>query len=113
MVLDKPAEPRWEMFDEKFFMDGDDLDLCIRAARGSDKVVYDGRVQIAHFKRQSEAKEYGTMSEAIFDANGDVSLKLFANSRFSRTKCVLAFALWTRVATLQASVRRHRRVQPL
>jgi len=36
------------LFDERFFMYGDDLDLCVRVARAGYRIVYDGRVQITH-----------------------------------------------------------------
>ena len=38
--------PDGEVFDERFFMYGDDLDLCIRVARAGWRIVYDGRVRI-------------------------------------------------------------------
>jgi GT2 family glycosyltransferase len=101
------------VFDEKFFMYGDDLDLCIRTTRAGYKVVYDGRVEIIHFKGKSVAKEWETMSQAIFDANRDVYLKHFGQSSFSRLKYGIAFGAWKIIATLRAKLRGHRRVQPL
>ena len=112
-ALEKLAGPGGAVFDERFFMYGDDLDLCIRVGRAGFKVVYDGRVRITHLKGQSVAKDYGAMSEAIFDANRDVYLKHFGHSPFSRAKYVAAFAVWKGVAKVRAKLRGHRRVQPL
>jgi hypothetical protein len=103
------------VFDERFFMYGDDLDLCIRVARAGFRIVYDGRVRITHLKGVSVGKEYDAMSHAIFDANRDVYLKHFnpRRSRFVEWKYTLAFNLWKRVALLRARWRGHRAVRPV
>jgi hypothetical protein len=109
------APPPYAIFDERFFMYGDDLDLCIRVARAGWSVVYDGRVAITHLKGKSVARDYGRMARAIFDANRDVYLKHF-NPRGSilvAWKYRLAFGLWKRVALFRARLRGHRRVRPL
>ena len=102
------------LFDEAFFMYGDDLDLCIRMARAGYKIVYDGRVQITHLKGVSVAKDYDRMARAIFDANRDVFLKHFnpRGSRLVRWKYRAAFGLWKAVALLRAQLCGQRRVQP-
>jgi N-acetylglucosaminyl-diphospho-decaprenol L-rhamnosyltransferase len=79
--------PRWlfaeevaedgAVFDEQFFMYGDDLDLCIRVGMAGFRIVYDGRVAITHLKGVSVAKEFDAMARAIFDANREVYLKHF------------------------------------
>jgi len=104
-----------QVFDEKFFMYGDDLDLCIRVARAGYTIVYDGRVQITHLKGQSVAKEYDAMSVAIFDANRDVYLKHFnpQNFRLVRWRWRLAFGLWKKISLWRARRRGHHRVRPL
>ncbi len=114
-VLEEIAGPVGAVFDEQFFMYGDDLDLCIRVARAGWKIVYDGRVRITHLKGQSVAKDYEAMSRAIFDANRDVYLKHFnpRNSRLVRWKWQLTFALWRTLAQWRARWRGHRRVQPV
>ena len=115
-VLDQVAEPKPPaVFDEKFFMYGDDLDLCIRVARAGCAIVYDGRVRITHLKGQSVARNYDAMSRAIFDANRDVYLKHFnaRGSAFARWKYTAAFGLWKFVARLRAQLRGHRQVRPL
>ena len=107
-VLEKTGQ-----FDENFFMYGDDLDLCIRIARGGYRIVYDGRRRITHLKGQSVAKDYDRMSTAIFDANRDVYLKHFGTSALARTKWRAMFGLWKLVALLRAKWRGHRRVRPV
>lgn len=113
-VLNEIA-PDGRVFDEAFFMYGDDLDLCIRVARAGRKIVYDGRVRITHLKGLSVAKNYEAMSAAIFDANRDVYLKHFnpRNSRLVRWKWRLAFGAWKAVSRLKSCLRGHRRVRPL
>lgn len=103
------------LFDEGFFMYGDDLDLCIRVARAGFRIVYDGRIKITHLKGLSVAKDYGSMSQAIFDANRDVYLKHFnpGNSRMVRWKYQFAFWLWKKVALLRARLRGHGKVRPV
>jgi GT2 family glycosyltransferase len=103
------------VFDEAFFMYGDDLDLCIRVARAGHRIVYDGRVEITHLKGVSVAKDYDRMACAIFDANRDVYLKHFnpRGRRIGRWKYQIAFGAWKRLARLRARLRGYRRVKPL
>ena len=103
------------VFDDSFFMYGDDLDLCIRVAKAGWRIVYDGSVSITHLKGVSVAKDYGAMSQAIFDANRDVYLKHFnpRRAQWVRWKYVLAFGAWKIVGRILAKVRGHRRVRPL
>lgn len=102
------------VFDERFFMYGDDLDLCIRVTRAGYRNVYDGRVAITHLKGQSVARDYARMSVAIFDANRDVYLKHFnpRGSRLVSWKYRAAFGLWKRVAQLRAALAGYRQVRP-
>ena len=103
------------VFDERFFMYGDDLDLCIRVARAGWRVVYDGRVAITHLKGLSVAKSHEAMSAAIFDANRDVYLKHFnpRGSAWVRWKWRAAFGVWKTVARWRARWRGYRQVRPL
>lgn len=113
-VLERVA-PDGEVFDARFFMYGDDLDLCIRVGRSGFRIVYDGRFRITHLKGVSVARDFDRMSRAIFDANRDVYLKHF-NPRGSvlvRWKYKLTFGSWKRVALCKAWLRGHRRVRPL
>jgi len=111
-LAEKVAE-NGAVFDERFFMYGDDLDLCIRVARAGLRVVYDGRVQIVHLKGLSVARDFEKMSRAIFDANRDVYLKHFARSPLARLKYRAAFGAWKAVALARARLRGHRRVRPV
>jgi hypothetical protein len=112
-VLEEIAGPDGAVFDERFFMYGDDIDLCIRMGRTGRRIVYDGRASITHLKGVSVAKEYETMSAAIFDANRDVYLKHFGRSWFSRWKWRLAFGVWKFAARIRARLRGSRREQPV
>lgn len=107
--------PDGAVFDERFFMYGDDLDLCIRVARAGWRIVYDGRVRLTHLKGVSVARDYDRMATAIFDANREVFLKHFnpRGSAWVRWKYTAAFGLWRRVALLRARLRGHRKVRPL
>ncbi len=107
--------PDGRVFDERFFMYGDDLDLCIRVARAGRRIVYDGRVRITHLKGVSVAKDYDAMSRAIFDANRDVYWKHVKphGSRWVRWKYTVAFGAWKRVALWRAQRRGHRAVRPV
>jgi GT2 family glycosyltransferase len=102
------------VFDEAFFMYGDDLDLCIRVARAGYRIVYDGRVQMTHLKGLSVGKDYERMAPAIFDANRDVYLKHFNphGARIVRWKYQLAFGAWKVLAQLRARISGHRQVKP-
>lgn len=108
------------VFDENFFMYGDDLDLCIRVVQAGYRLVYDGSVQITHLKGLSVAKELEAMSRAIFDANRDVWLKHFVPeprdawaARWTIWKYRVAFAAWKTVARWRARLRGHRKVRPV
>ena len=115
MMTRREVLERVGLFDEAFFMYGDDLDLCIRVAHAGYRIVYDGRVQITHLKGLSVAKDWAAMSKAIFDANREVYLKHFNphGSAPVRWKYQLAFGAWKRIALLRARWRGHRRVKPL
>jgi GT2 family glycosyltransferase len=104
-----------QIFDEAFFMYGDDLDLCIRVTRAGWKIVYDGRISVLHLKGISVAKDFDLMSRAIFDANRDVYLKHFnpRKSRLIRWKYTIAFAIWKWISLTRARLRGHRRVRPV
>ncbi|MEZ5275164.1 MAG: glycosyltransferase family 2 protein [Opitutaceae bacterium] len=103
------------LFDEDFFMYGDDLDLCYRFTQAGYRVVYDGRVSITHLKGTSVAKDYERMSRAIFDANKAFYLKHFnpRKSRLVELKYDLAFGAWKLVSRLRAGLSGYRRVKPL
>lgn len=111
--FDRVAGPGGAVFDEDFFMYGDDLDLCIRVAAAGGRIVYDGSVTITHLKGLSVARDYDRMAHAIFDANRDVYLKHFGGTAFARWKWRTLFGLWKRVALWRARWRGHRQVRPV
>jgi hypothetical protein len=115
MLARREVLERVGLFDEAFFMYGDDLDLCLRVARAGYKIVYDGRGQLTHLKGVSVAKDYDRMARAIFDANRDVFLKHFnpRGSRLVRWKYRSAFSLWKTVALFRAQLCGQRRVRPV
>lgn len=113
-VFDRVANPGPPMvFDEQFFMYGDDLDLCARVHQAGFRIVYDGSCEIVHLKGQSVARDFQTMSTAIFDANRDVYLKHFAPHILARWKWRVMFGAWKRLALWRAARRGHRRVRPV
>lgn len=106
------------VFDESFFMYGDDLDLCIRVGRAGFRIVYDGSVRITHLKGVSVAKDFDVMSRAIFDANREVFLKHFVPvgawwAGLVRLKYAVAFGVWKAIALTRAKLRGHRKVRPV
>ncbi|MEO5957793.1 MAG: glycosyltransferase family 2 protein [Opitutaceae bacterium] len=113
-VLARVAE-NGAVFDEQFFMYGDDLDLCMRVSGAGYRIVYDGSVRIVHLKGVSVARDFEKMSQAIFDANRDVFLKHFNphGSAWVRWKYQLAFGGWKTFALVRGRWRGHRRVRPL
>ena len=115
MMTRREVLERVGLFDEAFFMYGDDLDLCIRVARTGYRIVYDGRWAITHLKGRSVARDYDRMARAIFDANRQVYLKHFnpRGSRLVRWKYTAAFGLWKAIALWRARARGHRQVRPL
>lgn len=115
LSLIAPRAQHARVFDDRFFMYGDDLDLCIRVRKAGYRIVYDGSVSITHLKGVSVAKDYDAMARAIFDANRDVYLKHFNphNSAVVRWKYLLAFAAWKRVALWKAGARGYKKVRPV
>lgn len=56
MVLRTEALRQAGIFDESFFMYGEDLDLALRIKQKGWKVYYDPAVQVLHYKRESSKK---------------------------------------------------------
>jgi len=51
-------------FDERYFMYGEDLDLCRRVHDGGWRVVYDPGATIVHYGNRSGARRYGEVRDA-------------------------------------------------
>jgi hypothetical protein len=115
MMCPRSALLRFGVFDEQFFMYGDDLDLCYRCQKAGYKVVYDGRVKVIHLKGMSSTKDSENMSRAVFSATKQFYLKHFNphNSIFVKWKYDLLFNAWRLLALLKARVTGYKKARPL
>lgn len=103
------------VFDEQFFMYGDDLDLCYRIHQAGYRVVYDGRVQMIHIKGASSSKESDKMAKAVFSSTKQFYLKHFnpQHSWLVNLRYALLFGAWERFAALKACIKGNGRARPL
>lgn len=103
------------VFDEQFFMYGDDLDLCHRIRQAGYRVVYDGRVEMIHIKGVSSSKSADSMSRAVFSATRQFYLKHFNphHSALVALKYRALFGAWQALATIKARLKGYRRARPL
>jgi len=115
MLLPRRHLARIGLFDERFFMYGDDLDLCLRCTRAGLRVVYDGRHAIIHLKGQSSAKEYRVMSREVFRGTKQFYLKHFNpdRSRWRKWQFDALFGCWEMTARLLGQLRGHKLARPL
>lgn len=115
MLLPRRHLARIGLFDERFFMYGDDLDLCLRCTRAGLRVVYDGSHSITHLKGQSSAKEYRTMSRELFRGTKQFYLKHFNpdRSRWRKWQFDALFGCWEMMARLLGQLRGHKLACPM
>jgi N-acetylglucosaminyl-diphospho-decaprenol L-rhamnosyltransferase len=115
MMCPRRALQRVGVFDEQFFMYGDDLDLNFRFKQAGYRVVYDGRTQIIHIKGASSSKEADKMAKAVFHATKQFYLKHFNphGSWLVTLKYAALFGAWEALASLKASLKGYRRARPL
>jgi hypothetical protein len=115
MMCPRSALLRFGVFDEQFFMYGDDLDLCYRCKKAGYKVIYDGRVKMIHLKGMSSAKASDKMSRAVFSATRQFYLKHFNphNSVFIKWKYDVLFGAWQLLALVKARVTGYKKARPL
>ena len=102
-------------FDERFFMYGEDLDLCYRCTLAEFQIVYDGRHTITHYKGRSSSKDHRVWSEQVFTSTEQFFQKHF-NPRHSwwvGLKYRLLLRLWYRVSQFQARRRGHALARPV
>lgn len=103
------------LFDETFFMYGEDLDLCLRCSQKNLRVVYDGRCSVVHLKGRSSTKEYRSMSNEVFVGTKHFYLKHFnrQNSRWVRYKYEFLFWLWRTYSLTAAVLMQNKTARPL
>jgi GT2 family glycosyltransferase len=115
MLSSRKALARFGIFDEQYFMYGDDLDLCYRCRQAGYKVVYDGRVSIIHIKGVSSSKDAERMAHEVFRGTQQFYLKHFnpRNRSLVRVKYRLMFGAWETMARARARFHKHNKAQPL
>ncbi|MEI9894329.1 MAG: glycosyltransferase family 2 protein [Chthoniobacter sp.] len=115
MLISRRHLARIGLFDERFFMYGDDLDLCLRCTRAGLRVVYDGRYAIIHLKGQSSAKEYKAMSHEVFRGTKQFYLKHFNpdRSRWRKWQFDALFGCWEMATRVLSQLRGHKLARPL
>jgi len=115
MMISRRHLAKIGLFDERFFMYGDDLDLCLRCTRAGLRVIYDGRHAITHLKGQSSAKEYRAMSHELFRGTKQFYLKHFnpERSRWRKWQFDALFGCWEMTARLLGQLRGHKLARPL
>jgi GT2 family glycosyltransferase len=115
MMCPRSALLRFGVFDEQFFMYGDDLDLCYRCQKAGYKVVYDGRVKMIHLKGVSSAKDSEKMSVAVFLGTKQFYLKHFNphHALFVRWKYDVLFGAWQLLSLLKARLSGYKGARPL
>ena len=115
MMMRRELLEKIGLFDEQFFMYGEDLDLCYRCQQAGYQVIYDGRHTIIHLKGQSSAKNYRAASRQIFIATEQFYQKNFnpTNSRIVRLKFHLLFFVWRNLSQLIAGLSGYKKARPL
>jgi hypothetical protein len=115
ILCPRQALLRFGVFDEQFFMYGDDLDLCYRCQKAGYKVIYDGRVEIIHLKGMSSSKESESMAPKVFSSTKQFYFKHFNphNSRLVKWKYDLFFGAWQLLAKFKAKLKGYKRARPL
>jgi O-antigen biosynthesis protein len=68
MFMRRPLFEKLGGFDERFFMYGEDLDLCRRVQQAGFKVWYYPAIQIIHLKGRSSAKRFWHSRIAFYEA---------------------------------------------
>jgi N-acetylglucosaminyl-diphospho-decaprenol L-rhamnosyltransferase len=115
MLTSRRVLSRIGLFDERFFMYGEDLDLCLRCTQAGYQVVYDGRHSILHLKGQSSRQNSHALADCVFTSTRDFYLKHFnvGNSPITRAKYTLLFWLWSRANRFRAKRAHHKEARPL
>jgi GT2 family glycosyltransferase len=101
--------------DERFFMYGEDLDLCYRCRQAGYSVVYDGRVSIIHYKGRSSSQNHLVLSKQVFTATEQFYDKHFNpnGSALVRWTYRLLLRMWYLFSRSLAFLRREKTARPL
>jgi N-acetylglucosaminyl-diphospho-decaprenol L-rhamnosyltransferase len=115
MMCPRKALMRFGLFDEQYFMYGEDLDLCYRASKAGYQVIYDGTATVIHLKGVSSAREYERMSRELFRGSKQFYLKHFNphHSRLTKWKYDVLFGAWALISKGKARIKGHHGVRPL
>ena len=115
MMTSRKTLSRIGLFDEQYFMYGDDLDLCYRSKISGYKNIYDGTVSITHLKGQSSSKVFKKMSQEVFKGTLQFYEKFFNphNSLIVSLKYKLLFGAWAKYSKLKSKVTKHSKAQPV
>ena len=115
MLTSRRVLSRIGLFDERFFMYAEDLDLCLRCSQAGYQVIYDGSHSILHLKGQSSRQNSQMLADCVFTSTRDLYLKHFniQNSLLTRAKYTFLFWLWSRVNRLRKKRAHHTEARPL
>ena len=91
------------LFDESFFMYGEDLDLSFRLKRAGWRVVYNGRVDVLHYKRRSTSQNPAVRLE-FWRAMLVFFQKHYASTTALPLRLLVEGALRARLALLRAGI---------
>lgn len=84
MMIRRVLLDRLGMFDERFFMFGEDIDLCFRAKEAGFEVHYVADTQILHYKGESVKLAPAESLKHFYDA-----MNLFVDKHYSRTASLI------------------------
>ena len=84
MLLRAEALERAGLLDERFFMYGEDIDLCYRIKQRGWRIVYYPRVTVLHIKGASSRKASRRAIAALYDA-----MKIFHDKHYRARTCFL------------------------
>jgi GT2 family glycosyltransferase len=115
MMIRREVLTRIGPLDERFFMYGEDLDLCYRCQQAGYSVVYDGSVSIIHYKGRSSSQNYRVLSKQVFTATEQFYEKHFnPNCSFLvRWTYRLLLRMWYFFSASVAFVQRKKTARPL
>jgi len=113
MVVRRETIDQVGMFDESFFMYGEDLDWCFRIRKGGWGIYYLPTTQIVHFKGESSKKSPFEQRRLFYEA-----MHLFVKKHFGAGKALmpswlLILAVWIRAILSFVSTAVRKLMMPL